>query len=101
MLMRLTRMALGVAAVGLTVVPLLSQTTAVLKPSFEVVVKPSFEVASIRLNTNPSGSGFRREPGGTRLTMTGVTVKMLLLYAYRVRDFQIVDGSDWINADRY
>jgi uncharacterized protein (TIGR03435 family) len=33
--------------------------------------------------------------------MTGVTVKMLLSFAYRVRDFQIVDGPDWINADRY
>jgi uncharacterized protein (TIGR03435 family) len=100
--MRLTKIVLSVAAIGAAVFPLFSQTSTVLKPSFEIVKKPSFESASIRLNTNPAtGTGFRGEPGGTRMTMTAVTVRMLLSFGYRVRDFQIVDGPDWINTERY
>src|SRR5689334_22806587 len=66
--------------------------------------RPSFEVASIKPYEEPTSGGrfygFRGQPGG-RLTMTGVTFKMLMTYAYRVRDFQVIGGPDWINSERY
>jgi uncharacterized protein (TIGR03435 family) len=64
--------------------------------------KPKFEVASIKPNLTPTGgTSIRGEPSGTRITMTRVPVKMVMSFAYRVRDFQIVGGPDWINVDRY
>jgi uncharacterized protein (TIGR03435 family) len=67
--------------------------------------RPSFEVASIKPYADPGSGqrffGFRGELGGTRINMTGVTVKMLLNYAYAIRDFQIIGGPDWINTERY
>jgi uncharacterized protein (TIGR03435 family) len=35
------------------------------------------------------------------MDMVGVTFKMLMAYAYAVRDFQIIGGPDWITSDRY
>jgi uncharacterized protein (TIGR03435 family) len=32
---------------------------------------------------------------------TGITVKMLILQAYQVRDFQVVGGPKWIESNRY
>lgn len=61
----------------------------------------TFEVASIK----PSGSDPHRvmiqiQPGGG-LRTSGTSLKMLLTYAYDVRDFQISGGPSWINTDRY
>ena len=61
----------------------------------------TFEVASIK----PSGTDDRRtmmqiQPGGA-LRMTGTTLKMLLAFAYDVREFQIFGGPGWISTDRY
>jgi uncharacterized protein (TIGR03435 family) len=35
------------------------------------------------------------------MEFSGVTVKMLLTWAYRINDFQIIGGPDWINSERY
>jgi uncharacterized protein (TIGR03435 family) len=82
---------------ALIVIPIFSQTPG--------ASRPSFEVASIKPYADPGAGprffGFRGEPGGTRIAMTGVTVKMLITYAYRIRDFQIIGGPDWINSERY
>src|SRR5579864_6810440 len=61
----------------------------------------TFEVASIK----PSGPDDRRvmiqiQPGGGFRT-AGSTLKMLLTFAYDVREFQISGGPGWINTDRY
>jgi len=60
-----------------------------------------FEVASVK----PSATDDRRfaiqiQPGGGFRT-SGSTLKMLLTYAYDVREFQISGGPGWINTDRY
>jgi uncharacterized protein (TIGR03435 family) len=39
-------------------------------------------------------------PGG-RLSVVGATLKMLVGAAYRVRDFQVIGGPNWINAGRF
>jgi uncharacterized protein (TIGR03435 family) len=70
------------------------------------VPRPAFEVASIKPYTDPGGPGphlvgFSNKPGSPRMDMTGVTFKMLMAYAYAVRDFQIIGGPAWITSDQY
>src|SRR5262245_10179643 len=67
--------------------------------------RPAFEVASIKLHLDAgAGSGlvgFQNPSGSPRMDMVGVTFKMLMEYAYAVRDFQIIGGPDWITSERY
>src|SRR5215472_4758472 len=81
-------------------IPLLSQTPAPAKPSFEVVsIKPSA----------PANNGIRLVvPRGDRYTMTGVRLRLLLTQAYQklvnglpAGQLQIIGGPSWIDADRY
>jgi uncharacterized protein (TIGR03435 family) len=63
-----------------------------------------FEAASIKPSA-PQGMGKIRMgmemmPGG-RISMSGVTVRLLIQQAYGVRDFQIVGGPDWMRSERY
>src|SRR5712692_233260 len=83
--------ALGIVVV---VIPTLSQAPAGAK-------RPSFEVASIKPNTSgDSRVAILGQPGG-RFVSTGVSLKMLVGFAYRVRDFQISGGPNWITSDRW
>jgi len=96
----LKKLALIIAASASIVIRLESQTPAAKKLSFEVV--------SVRAAT-PVGNGFRGPDGpqGNRFTMTGVTLKYLLLYAYRLpidptgADNRIIGGPGWIDSDRF
>jgi bla regulator protein BlaR1 len=61
----------------------------------------TFEVASVK----PSGTDDRRsmiqiQPGGSFRT-SGSTLKMLVTFAYDVREFQVSSGPGWINTDRF
>jgi uncharacterized protein (TIGR03435 family) len=42
----------------------------------------------------------RPAPGG-RLSVENFSLKMLLTFAYKVRDFQISGGPGWMNSDRF
>ncbi len=63
-----------------------------------------FEAASIKPSAPaPMGTfriGIQMLPGG-RVSMSGVTVKILIQRAYGVRDFQIVGGPGWLGSERY
>jgi uncharacterized protein (TIGR03435 family) len=62
-----------------------------------------FEAASIKPSAPTGGRvrvGIETMPGG-RISMTGVTVKILIQQAYAVRDFQITGGPNWLGSDRY
>jgi uncharacterized protein (TIGR03435 family) len=63
--------------------------------------RPEFEVASIK----PHTSDDRRmvifpSPGG-RLNVEGMTLKLLMTIAYRIQDYQISGGPNWIASDRF
>jgi len=59
-----------------------------------------FEVASVKRNTSASEeSQFRPTPG--RFSARNVTLKMLVTYAYSLREFQVIGGPDWISEHRY
>ena len=95
-----TKLALIIAVSASAVIRLESQTLA--------GKKPSFEVASVRAAT-PVGNSFRGlgGPQGNRFTMTGITLKYLLLYAYRLpidptgADNRIIGGPVWIDSNRF
>lgn len=61
---------------------------------------PSFEVASIK--PNHSGTEFLKfmfAPDG--FSCSGLPVKMLIAFAYNMKEFQISGGPGWIDSDRY
>jgi uncharacterized protein (TIGR03435 family) len=92
----------GVAALALPVVVGLvnsPQIRAQSQPSTGASL-PSFEVASIKANH----SGDNRVRLGTspgRFTTTGGTAKMIIGWAYNVKDYQISGGPSWINSEKY
>src|SRR5579863_8816561 len=60
---------------------------------------PAFDVASIKRDV----SG---EPGGIftcvpNCHLERMTLRGLVVLAYRVRDFQVTGGPDWIDSERY
>jgi uncharacterized protein (TIGR03435 family) len=71
--------------------------SAVLKgQQFEAAsIKPSAPMEMGRVNV-----GVQMLPGG-RISMSGVTAKILIQQAYGVRDFQIVGGPAWLGSERY
>lgn len=76
-----------------------------LAAGFLVAQSPSeplqFEVASIKPSAGDERRvGFQIQPGGGFRAM-GANVKLLIGFAYDVRDFQISGGPGWINSDRY
>jgi uncharacterized protein (TIGR03435 family) len=63
-----------------------------------------FEAASIK-PAAPMGMGMMRVgismlPGG-RVSMSGVTLRLLIEQAYGVKDYQIVGGPSWLGSERY
>jgi uncharacterized protein (TIGR03435 family) len=63
--------------------------------------RPSFEVASIKPNNSQSGSsssGYR--PGGLYIA-TNVSLKSLIMESYRIHDFQLLGGPNWLATDRF
>ena len=62
---------------------------------------PTFEVAAIKVNkTESRNSGFRRAGPG-QLNATNASLKMLIEYAYDVRDYQLTGGPNWLDTERY
>ncbi len=62
---------------------------------------PAFEVASIK-PTAPGGRGmgigFRP---GARISAQNVPLRFLIQVAYDVKEFQVISGAPWTNAERY
>jgi uncharacterized protein (TIGR03435 family) len=62
--------------------------------------QPRFDVASLKVNIANDGIAFDQAQKG-RYTIRGFTLAWLLRSAYRVQEFQIVGGPDWINSERF
>src|SRR5207245_1869989 len=60
--------------------------------------KPQFEVASVK-PTNRRG-GMIPQPGG-RFIAVGQSLRILIAYAYRFGDFQIIGGPAWMDTDMW
>jgi bla regulator protein blaR1 len=63
----------------------------------------SFEAASLK-PSQPSAdhpiTGFQA-PGGGRLNTFSTSLRMLIIYAYNVKDFQVSGGPGWANSETY
>jgi bla regulator protein blaR1 len=67
---------------------------------------PSFEVASIKPDhsqADHSGANVIRigGPDTSRWTASNLTAKMLVNFAYNMKDFQVSGGPSWINSERF
>lgn len=63
--------------------------------------QPAFEVASVKPNKSGDNSiSIRRQPGG-RVTVTNAPLRMLITFAYDLREHQLSGGPGWLNSDRY
>jgi uncharacterized protein (TIGR03435 family) len=64
----------------------------------------SFEVASIKRSAPQSGdhqfTGFQT-PGGGRLNTLNTPLRMLVTFAYNVKDFQLSGGPGWASSETY
>jgi len=81
--------------IGVAVIPIHSQT----KPQ-----KPSFEIVSVK--PSPPGTNWLvMPPQGDRMTMSGVSLRILMAMAYRDSatgfEFEVFGGPDWMDSARY
>lgn len=60
---------------------------------------PEFDVASVKRSTSDAEPAVRLTPG--RLTVQALSLKRLMLVAYKVRDFQLSGASGWIDSELY
>jgi len=60
-----------------------------------------FEVASVKPNTGGPGPTIVQIPLTGRVNILNATVRALLRASYRLQDYQIIGGPDWLNADRF
>jgi len=63
--------------------------------------RPTFEVATIKRNVSVSDSAFVRTQPGGRLSVGNNSLRNIIRNAYRLQNFQIVGGPDWINTERW
>jgi uncharacterized protein (TIGR03435 family) len=63
--------------------------------------EPSFEVAAIKINTSGSPVSRITAPAGTgRFDAVNAPVRLLILNAYGIPDFQLTGGPSWIDSLR-
>src|SRR5262245_21289190 len=60
-----------------------------------------FEVASIKPNSGGPGPTMVQMPPTGRLNIVNATLRTLLRSAYRLQDYQIIGGPDWLNEARF
>ena len=61
---------------------------------------PTFDAASVKRRVEPGGGFMGRQPGG-RFTAQGVSLQDLIVFAYHVQPYQIVDGPRWLDTERW
>jgi uncharacterized protein (TIGR03435 family) len=78
--------------IALAIAPLLSQAP--------LATKPSFEVALIKPSAGDGRESLSIQPGG-RFVANNVTLKMMIGFAYRLRNYELAGGPAWIGADKW
>jgi uncharacterized protein (TIGR03435 family) len=58
-----------------------------------------FDVATVKAYTVNDGNFMLRPLPGGKLTAVGVTLKMLMMFAYNVKAFQISGAPGWVGSD--
>jgi uncharacterized protein (TIGR03435 family) len=60
----------------------------------------AFEVASLKLNKSGDRNSSTGGPPG-RFNATNVTAQQLIVFAFRLREFQLASGPGWMASDRF
>jgi uncharacterized protein (TIGR03435 family) len=60
-----------------------------------------FEVASVRPNLSSLEQDGGINISGSRISGTNLSLRMLILQAYGILDFQLAGGPNWLASDRY
>src|SRR5262245_18621986 len=60
-----------------------------------------FEVAAIKTNRSGLGSGNMDFPPNGRINIVNATFRMMVQASYRLQDYQIIGGPNWVNTDRF
>ena len=62
---------------------------------------PRFEVASVKKHSGGSTAMGLRSPGGGRVTVVNLPLRLLLTQAFGIRDTQVIGGPSWMTSDRF
>ena len=62
---------------------------------------PAFEVTSIKPNNALDRSGTISGPSGSQFRVTNISLRMIVTYAYNVRDLELVDVPSWASAEKF
>lgn len=66
-----------------------------------VLQTPQFEVISIKPRAGTPGGAMIEMPPTGRVNFVNANLRTLLRVAYRLQDYQIVGGPDWLDRDRF
>jgi hypothetical protein len=69
--------------------------------AFAQQLPPGFEVSVIKPNTSGTMLVHMQPSAGGRFTAENVTLRYLLMSAWNVNDFQIVNAPAWVKTERY
>jgi bla regulator protein blaR1 len=64
------------------------------------IAPPAFDAATIRPNISASPDVDFTSPAGGRFIARNVNLKMLLMRAYKAKNFEIAGGASWIDSSR-
>lgn len=62
---------------------------------------PAFSVASIKRNDSVNANSYMSNLPGGGFSSRFTTLNRLILYAYRLKDYQLTGGPGWANSERY
>ena len=62
---------------------------------------PAFQVISIKPNTALDRGGMISSPAGTQFRVSNIALRMIITYAYNLRDMELVDAPGWIASERF
>jgi uncharacterized protein (TIGR03435 family) len=83
------------AVIGVVIVSVVASARQVPVPA------PVFEAASVKLNrSGDTGSSLRRQPGG-RLTAVNMPLRSMIMFAYELQSFQLVNVPTWAADEKY
>jgi bla regulator protein blaR1 len=97
------RLVLGITGAAALVLPAAVGIVSV-RPGWsqQAEARREFEVASVKPGDPTEGaSGGIAFLSGGRIRASNATLKMLIMTAYNVRDFQLSGGPDWRDVERY
>jgi bla regulator protein blaR1 len=62
---------------------------------------PAFDAVSVKANTSGKTEVDFAAPRGSRFSATNVSLKMLLMRAFKMKNFEVEGGPSWIDSDRW